>query len=413
MNKLFTIFLSLSLLLTSCGQANSQVALTPTSMSIGETATPISILTATPTMLSLPTPSLTPSPTVSSPFEQRCPTFMGEVAMETVARGTIFLDNFKTRLTTISLRDLQSTQEYPLPLEGKRGVQSGDISPNRRYYAYTESNQAFTRTILWVINAKAEVLVKRIVNNDLFNLRWLDNEHLSLDTKDTEKRARVVVYNLETDKFDTVAHELPGPFIRIDLYYAWRVIYSPDMQKVFYLGDPQGNGHVRPIYFDLVSQKTLWKPPITNSELGIVEWSPTGQYVDLMVDGDLYILRANGQVADILEKSQLGNITRWSYGWSPNGQYIAFWASKNYGVDTTATLMVYDIKSQKTINYCIDGDYTNGSPAWSPDSTQIVGNDSPGIGGFLLDLPTNRSFKLLDIPNVSYPGNWLFSAPEK
>lgn len=411
MNKLFAIFMSISLLLAGCGQANSQTAIKSTSTPIGATITPRRVFTATPTRLSLPTLLPSPSPTIGVSIEQHCPDFMGEVPMEDIARGTIFSYNSKTN--TAILHDLQSGREYPLPQDREWGAGSGAISPDRKYYAYTESNQTFTRTILWVVNAKAEVLAERIVNNDLFNLRWLDNEHLSLDTQDTDKRARIVVYNLQTGKFDTVAHELPELFTKSDLSYYWRVEYGPNMQKVFYLWDPQGSGYVRPIYFDLVSQKTLWESPVTNSEIGIIKWSPTGQYVALMVAGDVYILQADGQVVNILKSSQLGYITKFSYEWSPNGQYIAFWAPKNFGADTTATLMVYDMKSQRTIDYCIDGDYTMGSPAWSPDSTQVVVNASLGVGGLLLDLPTNRSFKLSDIPNVSYSGDWLFSTSEK
>jgi hypothetical protein len=411
MNKLFSIFLSMSLWLAGCGQANSQVTLTPTRTPIDATTTPVRINTVTPTRLSVPTLWPSPSPTIGAFIERHCPSFMGEAAMEAIARGTIFLYNSKTN--TAILHDLQSGQEYPLPREGKRGVQSGDISPDRTYYAYTESNQARTRTVLWVVNAEAEVLVERIVDNDLFNLRWLDNEHISLDTQDTDTRARVVVYALQAGEFDTVAHELPELFAKSDLSYYWRVEYGPNMQTVFYLSDPQGKGFVRPIYFDLVSQKTLWESPVTNADIGIIKWSPTGQYVALMISGDLYIINAGGQIVDVLEGDQLGYITRFSYSWSPNGQYIAFWAPKDFGVDTTVTLMIYDMKAKTTVDYCITGDYTDGPPSWSPDSTQVVVNGSLGVGGLLLDLPTNRSFKLPDIPNVSYSGDWLFSISEK
>ena len=406
MNKLFAISLSFCLLLAACQQASSPAALTPTRMSVGETATPISILTATPTELSLPTPS--PSPIGNSPFEQRCPTSMGEVSMESIASGTIFRYNLKTEITV--LHDLQSGQEYSLPLERKTQSFSGDLSPDRRYYAYTEPDQARTRTIIWVIDAKADVLVKQAVDIYLFNLRWLDNEHLLFDTQDTDKQARVMIFDLKTHKFKTIIHALPGIFTFRDFGLSWRVSYSPDLQKVLYIGDPQENGYVRPVYRDLVSGKTLWEAPRMES-IGEVLWSPDGQQVALMVSWDLYILGADGHVVDILKKSQFGYINEWGYSWSPNGRYIGFRASKELSQEPTATLIVYDLKSHTAVDYCLL-DYGYSRPGWSPDSTQIVVSTPAGSGSTLLDLQTNHSFKLLDIPDVSYPGEWLQSILE-
>jgi hypothetical protein len=386
MNKVSIIFLLIVLLLTGCDQSNGQVKLTPTSIAVDLTATPVSV--PTPTLITLPLP--TPSPTISSPFEQDCPNFMGEVSMETIARGTIFPYNSETEIT--SLLDLQSGQEYPLPLERKTQTFSGSISPDRKYYAYTEPNQALSRTIIWVINAKAQVLVKQAVDNYLFNLRWLDDTHLLFDTKDTEEQAKVVVFNLKTSEFNVVAHELPGLFTQRDVGLYWRVSYSPDLQKALYIGKPQADAAMRPIYRDLVYQKTLWEAPPLES-IGEPLWSSDGQQVALMVNWDLYIIRMDGQVVDILEKSQFGYFNEWSYSWSPNGQYIGFRSSKEMGQDSAATLMIYNMKSKRAVNYCLEG-YSYDAPGWSPDSTQIV-VDTVDIGGILLDLPTNRSFRLV------------------
>jgi hypothetical protein len=75
--------------------------------------------------------------------------------------------------------------------------------------------------------------------------------------------------------------------------------------------------------------------------------------------------------------------------------------------------MVYDVKSQRVTDYCIDGYNTDGYPGWSPDSTQILVKEYIGVGGLLVDLPTNRSFKLIDIPNVIYPSGWMRSFSNK
>jgi Tol biopolymer transport system component len=74
--------------------------------------------------------------------------------------------------------------------------------------------------------------------------------------------------------------------------------------------------------------------------------------------------------------------------------------------------MIFDVKSKRVVDYCLEG-YSYDAPGWSPDSTQIVVESADIDGILLLDLPTNRSFKLVDIPNVSYPGMWMYSIPDK
>ena len=403
MNKVLKIFLLITSLLTGCNQSSDQLAPTLTSISIGKTATPISLPTTVLTLT--PLPAL--SPTLINPVERHCPNFMGEVSMETVSQGTTFLYNFETKI--ITLRDLQSGQEYPLPTEQTTPILSRiEISPDRKYDAYTTHNQALSRTIIWVINAKGDVLVRQAVDEYLFNLEWLDDEHLLFDTKDTNEQAKVVVFNLRTSEFTTVAHELPGLFTQRDIGLYWRVSYSPDLQKVLYVGMPRENAGMRPIYYDLVSQKILWESPHIEG-FGMPLWSPDGRYFALEVDWDLYIISADGQVVDILEKSQFGYFNNWSYTWSPNGEYIGFRSSQQSGQDPTATLMVYDLKSKRATDYCLEG-YSSSPPGWSPDSKQIV-VESVENGIILLDLPTAQSFKLVDIPNVSYPGEWMYSIP--
>lgn len=401
MNKIIATFLLIVFSLTGCSQSGGQIILpTLTSTSVGKIITPTHFPAPTLAVTSLPTPS----PTVINPVERHCPNFVGEVSMETVSLGTIFLYNFETKI--IILRDLQSGQEYLLPSERKNQTIYGNFSFDRKYYAYTEYNQTFSRTIIWVVNAKAEILVKQVVNDNLFNLRWLDDEHLLFDTKDTNEQAKVVVFNLRTSEFTTVAHELPGIFTQRDVGLYWRVSYSPDLQKVLYVGTPRENVGMRPIYYDLVSRKILWESPHVEG-FGIPLWSPDGRYFALEVDWDLYIISVDGQVVDILEKSQFGYFNNWSYTWSPNGEHISFRSSKQSGQDPTATLMVYDLKSKRATDYCLEG-YSSSPPGWSPDSTQIV-VESGNNGIILLDLSTNQSFKLVDIPNVSYPGEWMYS----
>jgi hypothetical protein len=304
MNKSLAIFPLIFLLLASCNQSSGQT--TPTNIPVDRTAKPTHIPTLTPSVTFSPTPS----PTVISPFERHCPNFMGEVSMETIARGTIFPYNSKTETT--SMLDLQSGQEYPLPLTRKTQTFSGNISPDRKYFAYTEPNQAFSNTIIWVISAKAVILVKQTVDDYLFNLRWLDDEHLLFDTKETENQAKIVVFNLKTSKFNVVAHELPELFTQRDIGLYWRVSYSPDLQKVLYIEMSKVDRMLHPIYLDLVSQKILWEAPPLES-VGEPLWSPDGQQFALEVNRDLYIIGTDGQVVDILKKNQFGYFNYLSY----------------------------------------------------------------------------------------------------
>lgn len=419
MNKVLAILLSTILLVTGCSPSKGRgVTATPvegmTATSIHFTATSV-LPSATPTILPTstvtPSPSSLPSPTTNPAIERRCPEFMGEVAMETVANGTIY--HYQPNPEVFYLLDLQSGQEYQRPMDGNLPIDSGrHISPNHRYDAFTTNDMALTRTIIWVINAKGEILLREPVDAFWYNLRWLDNERLLLETENTQEQAEVAILNLRTAESTVVSNELPGLFIDTDRGLYWRISYSPDLQKVLYIGRQEDNAMRQIIYRDLVSKKILWQVPMPFGGLGEPVWSPDGRQYALMLDNDLYIIQADGQVVDILKKEKFGYFNEWSYDWSPNGEYIGFRSSKEVGRDPASTLMVYDLKSRKAVDYCLKG-YSFDNPAWSPDSTQMIVGSSVGIGGMLIDIPTNRSYKLVDIPGVLYPAGWMFSLPDE
>ena len=417
MKKVLAILLSTILLLTGCGPSKGRgMTATPvegmTATSIHFTATPV-LPSATPTILptstAIPSPSPSPSPTTNPAIERRCPEFMGEVAMETVARGTIYF--YRPNPEVFYLLNLQSGQEYQRPMDDNLPVDSGrHISPNKRYDAYYTNDMALTRTMIWIINAKAEIIHKWEIDAYWYNLRWLDDERLLFETENTREQAEVVILNLRTAEFKNVSNELPGLFTKRDMGLYWRVSYSPDLQKALYVGRLKDDAGRSLIYRDLVSQQVLWETSMPDG-LGNVEWSPDGQQFALMIGYDLYIIQADGQVVDILKKEEFGYFNGWSYDWSPNGEYIGFRSLKEGSLDSPASMMVNNLKSKKVVDYCLEG-YRNDGLGWSPDSTQLITGSSVGIGGTLIDLLTNRSYKLVDIPGVLYPAGWMYSLPD-
>src|SRR5258706_6155787 len=349
-------------------------------------------------------PKLTLTTTPNLRFLQRCLDVKDkEVVLKEVASGTVLLFP--------DLLDIQSGKKYKLPAQPAKSGYYGDgyVSPDGKMFAYTEdilNNQSeIISYILWVVDAHAGVLVKIAFNQRdyLGNPRWLDNERLIMDTK--EYGTLLVVYPFIREQ-RVVSNELP----RLDLFPFpsgpwWRVEYSPDLEWVVYAyrDDDASTGS---IVRDVITKQDLWQS--TNGDEGKPAWSPDGQEVAVVGDGQLYLIKHSGQVKPLLNQNLKNQVQ--SPSWSPDGRYIAFWNFDN--------LMMYDSQTSEMVDICIKNVWTTKpSVHWSPNSDQFgldgypESNITPGDFHILVDIQKSVGYKILDLPNTAYPDVWMKSLP--
>ena len=388
-----------TLLLASCGNP-------PATASLPASLTPVLRNPATPTI------TLTPEPTLTATLEprlvQRCFSVEDkEIALKDVVSGTILINS--------DLIDSQTEKKYKLPSQSNDSSWGGSqASPNRNMFAYlelVENNQSdFIKEILWVVNARADVLAKVTFDRtDLYSLRWLDNQRLLFYVTQTESTGTVLVFNPFTREQRTFSNELP------DLYkdfvgatMTWRVEYSPNLEWVVYFGDTKSPG-LGPIVRDLVIKQTVWKPPVPGWSYERPAWSPDGKEVAVIASGHLYIVNHAGQSKPILDQSP-SNLAA-APAWSPDGLHIAFWNGSK--------LMVYNKQMDQVVDVCVQNDVTTHSPPlWSLDSNQLAVEEyidqGPGkASGFdaLVDLQKNIVYKLPSLSGIPYPDAWMNSLP--
>jgi len=348
--------------------------------------------------------SATPAPTSDIKYLRRCVRVEAQdTALADVTSGAIVQDNL--------LWDIQTGKKYPL--RTTRSFHSFDVidrhglqvSPDRKMFAYLEALRS-GRQVLWVVNARAEMLAKiSFRRNDLETPRWLDNERLAFYTAQTDMDGSVLVVNPFTQEQSVVSDELPilnFPYARKSTVITWLLEYSPDLNSVVYL-DNHGGVSLR----DVLTKKTLW-----NSDNGGVYgnpvWSPDGQQVAVVGNGQIYLIDRSGQAKPILEETTDAFPTAPS--WSPDGRKVAFWDSIH--------LMVYDLQTGEVVDLCVyNQPETLTYPArWSPDSRQLIIADLISVNPMLItprviDLQKNVMYKnILDGQNIRSEV-WMNSMP--
>jgi WD40 repeat protein len=391
------ILLSVIFLMTACYNSD-----TPTPPPI--TNIPKSMRTSIPTIAPLPTqfPTATSSPKII----QHCINLGNkEISLQSVAIGTIIIDG--PNVEPISIIDIQSGIEHKLPFQNIKSMLylGGDVSPNRNMLAYWGGfqNKAgdITDLTLWVTNPRGELLAKIMFNQtNLSNMRWLDNEHLLFYSGQTLKDGTVIVLNPFTREQQFVSNNLPDFYYDDTLRLDWQVEYSPKLDWAVYLRKIEGNRLI-PTVYDTVIDKKLWQPPFLGFDFDKPEWSPDGNEVAIITNGQLYIINRSGRAMPILDENSHNQISKVS--WSPNGQYVAFWNSYKF--------MIYDKQTGQVTDYCIENEYPN-VPLWSPNSEQFVIDASLGKGGELIDIKKNIGYKLLGIVDTTYPVGWMNSLPK-
>lgn len=378
-------------LLVSCGPA----IVSPTT-SVQRTALPTNTASA-----QVPTPM--PTDMLNPITSSSCPELKDETPMSEIAKGTVLLDHHSSSSETLFLLDLATAKEYKLPYQSKKSFvdyNGPKVSPDGTMMAYPEglTDGENRTTMLWVINAHADVLAKIPFNQNLFNFRWLDNQRLVFYTPQTSKDGTVLVFNPFTRARMLVSNALPG----LDTSYwsglDWLVEYSPDLQRVAYFGG------LKVIVRDVIKKQTLWEPlpPFLNEDKPV--WSPDGNKIAVAQNGLLYIIDDNGLVKHPSLPEGVATPS-----WSPDGHYIAFWYSGRQMPDFR--LMIYDIQSTKVTDLCIEEIHPDAAPLWSRNSQQIVVGASLGDEPILVDIQKNVAYKLKSTPAIVYPWGWMNSLP--
>jgi hypothetical protein len=334
------------LMLTSCSTELIELRLQATSRT--SIATPLS---------HLPESTITATPGVN--FVQQCLQLEPkEVALKDVSSGVVLLFPY--------LLDIETNRKNRIPAQqAKSGYYGGgQVSPNRKMYAYTEDilndQLEIINNILWVVDAQAGLLSKISFNRKdyLGQVRWLDNERVLLDTAETDDDGSLLLVNPFTYEQRIIANELPmlytyngvnGPL--------WRVEYSPDLEWVAYLNIDSI------IVRDIVTKQTLWQS--TGGDGGKPVWSPDGQQVAVisLEDGQLYLVSRSGEAKPVLPDG-ISKHALPPLSWSPDGQSIAFWNNDS--------LTLYSKQNNQVVDLCVPGNkYARLLPVWSPDGQQI------------------------------------------
>ena len=384
----FCFILSICLFLLSGCAKNIATPVTPTLVS---TATVGKVIVPTVTHFL----DATLAPRVGADFKRQCLHVEQEnVAIKDITSGTMLLFLYIQNAQSQNLLlNIESGKEYKLPALGGEGA----VSPSRNMFAYIEQihdaqNDVIVNNILWVVDARADVLFKMPLNREYLGApRWLDDNRLIMDTSEY---GNLLVVNLSTREQQVISNELPnldtfpfpgGPW--------WRVEYSPNLKWVIYYYNDSGDEGA--VLRDIESKRDLWKS--VNFDEGKPAWSPDGQEVAVVGEGQLYIINRSGKAQPVLDDMLIHEAQ--SPSWSPDGQQIAFW-NKN-------SLIVLNRQTNIAVDLCIPG---NGaiplSPAlWSPDSQQIIVSDS-----VLVDLQRKTAYKIKEITNATI-FRWMNSLP--
>jgi hypothetical protein len=194
-------------------------------------------------------------------------------------------------------------------------------------------------------------------------------------------------------------------------------VFSPDLSRVVYLGEPDMGAYAIILLWDLESNQRLLRLTSGNNPWGGKPvWSRDGNSFILTLDNrtpdELFLVTKNGEVTQL---THLGDIFTkqliiQSYEYSHDNDQIAFWMG--YGWDKYVTeqrFAVYNLLTEETRIYNLQG-YDHSSPVWSPEGDAVVIvsyiNDEEVV--LLVDLSENVAYK---IARDYLPVGWLVANP--
>jgi len=339
-----------------------------------------------------------------------------EVPMQEVAKtGTVVLSGDKENKPPYLL-DLQTGIRYEMPFDQlyDAGFYGIHASPDGNHLAYVDrvlnKNNELVRDVVWVVNARGEVEARWILPIDILNStwHWLDNERLELNVHQTQIDGTVDIFYPFSKKWENVYNELPDLLIDpyYDLHYHWWLVdYNPNLKWVVYISSSKD--HWGPTLWDITTQKQIWKTDDMRAEWDIPRWSPSGNELAAISNGEMNIIDRSGLVTQIPKLVPRSEIIEFS--WSPDGQYMALLVSSNEE-DKPGYLMVYDVRSNQIIDYCLESYNITWvyPPIWSADSQQFVYGLHEEWAPFFVEIKEEFAVRLLD---DSFPFVWMNSIP--
>ncbi|MEJ2353528.1 MAG: hypothetical protein P8Y03_27425 [Anaerolineales bacterium] len=430
--KSLALMVSAVSLLAGCAVRSAGTAGTPPTIPASLTPQTTASPTSPPTCTSAPTATIVPTRTPTdtwtptpSAVTQTCLELRDETSFEAVAKtGTVVILGADDQLV---LLDLETGERYRLPLRNPDHptLFSMAASPNRSALVYGEVGPNGER-ILWVVRANGEVVTNFPWKTEWSGTRWVNNEVLEFfynyyfDNPISEGKVlgTVVHVNAFTGEVKEVPPAFPDPYDDPTQPPSWIVRYSPDLKQVIYLQDQYQNAPIA-ILWDLVLHEALWQSPNGLTLLGIApKWSPAGDQVASIVDGNLYRVDRSGQefpLPDFAYPSWTG-VTGFDLSWSPDGRYLAFWMAIGKGY--SARLLIMDTRIDRILDYCLESDYFDGLPLWSPDSQQFVidsiNDGQGGVSALLVKMAEKVGFPIPYSqvpPYTQVPDAWMKSIP--
>ncbi len=335
------------------------------------------------------------------------------MSLESVATGGIVV--ISPRDSSPYLLDLRTGQSRILPMYApdSYSLDSMGVSPDRGRLAYVETirNQAneIVGRQLRVVTADGQVQVSQTFELGWSWWRWLDNERLEIYWWEAPMAGTVIVLNLFTGQ----QQEIPPTFPDIyDVPYEppyWMTLYSPDLKWVLYLSNGE-EYYGEAVVWDIEAGQALWQ----SSGKGIFDdlpaWSPRNDQVAVVVGGKLFRVDHTGHAMALPD---IGMEDVRDFGWSPDGRYIAFWASSPPW--EMEKLYILDTTSDQVVDFCLSTLRSGTRPLWSPDSLQFSvyiaaedANDTIKWEAVLVDIDKGIANR---IPYNESPVGWMHSIP--
>lgn len=405
MNRIRLILITCIFLICGCTQSSSSETPPPQPSSFPDliTTTQQPINTAMPSLTASPTSENTDTPTstVTSTIE---PTIRPEAKLsidcidvddnlspDLEMNGSLVLSG---GYQNYFIWNLRSGEQIPLSINAYLDFAP---SPDGRLLAYTdlENEGGWIR----IVDSSGQ-LTQSFPLEERWSgvIGWLDDEHLSI-MREAEPLYSTIILDLVSGQSEEYLNDYPGAFYYDVPYFYWgqnaytAASYSPDLERVVYLGLISDSPNVGYVIWDIKAEKIIAEidtpgnsafnqPPIwsASGDGFIVAYSEREiKLIGYIPDDELYSITGEGEMTKLTNLSAhftIGVDIR-QYNPSPDGRHIAFWAAGNPPPDLNdrkLELAVLDMETEKVTMYCLEGDFRNGGlpPIWAPSSDQLV-----------------------------------------